>query len=98
MPVVHTGKFFAEDKRKELKELAELAARTPVILLSQRHLGPNGKTEDQLAREAFHNALNAAAMAAGLPKPVEYVDDDGDECIIHYGADFATGEILGWEP
>lgn len=93
MGIVRTQKFLDEPTLKRLTVLAVEWQRTPMILLTQRHLGPHGKTEDVLARERFYKALDEAAVAAGQPEPA--VDEDGD--VIHYGADFETGEILLWD-
>lgn len=93
MGIIRTQKFFDAATRLKLIRLAELWQSTPAILLTQRRLGPEGKTEDVLAKERFYKALDEAAVAAGYPEPA--VDEDGD--VIHYGADMETGEILLWD-
>lgn len=94
MAVVHTGKFLSPDQQKEIRQATTDAVNTPAIVLTQRHLGPNGRDEATIAVERFHKRLNDMAMMLGLPDPG--VDVDGDP--INYGFNPGTGEILAWEP
>jgi hypothetical protein len=92
--IIRTGKTLERDVFERLKALYIEARNVPVILLTQRHLGPMGQTENQIALDRWYEAMNVAAVELGLPKPA--VDDDGDVC--NYGLDFTTGEVLGWAP
>lgn len=96
--IVRTGKFLEADVAEQLRKLHLSAQTTPAILLSQRSLGPYGKTESELAWNRFNDAMDAAAVGTGLPPPRTITDDDGDLATVNYGCDFATGEVLGWEP
>jgi hypothetical protein len=93
MGILRTEKFFDAPTLERLHTMAKQAQSTPVILLSQRRLGPEGKDEATLAWERFYRELNAEAVKAGMPEPA--ADDDGD--VINYGCDFKTGEILDWD-
>lgn len=93
MATIRTGKFLAKETLAELEKQHREALATPVMVVTQRHLGPAAKDEATLAIERFSEALNKAAVAAGLPEPAEY---EGDT--VNYGCDYTTGEILGWKP
>lgn len=92
--IVHTKIKLPEEQTAALRQSAKDAMSVPAILLSQRHLGPHGKTEAELAQERWRMNLQEVAKAAGLPD--QGVDVDGDH--VEYGIDFETGELLGWAP
>lgn len=93
MGLIRTGKHLSADETARLKEQFVDAYNTPVILLSQRHRGPNGKDEATLAIERARTALDRACVAAGFPELEK--DQDGD--VVHYGIDFDNGEIVTWD-
>lgn len=93
MAIVRTGTFLDTATRDALHDQHKRALNTPVMIVSQRSKGPHAKDEATLAIEHFNVAMNAAAVAAGLPEPPLY---EGN--VVNYGCDYKTGEILGWSP
>ena len=88
-----TSKFLDAHTLGHLRELSFTAQNTPAILLSQKRLGPLGKTEAQIAWELFYEAVDEAAVAAGFPTPEQHPEQG----TIHYGVDFHNGELLTWD-
>lgn len=90
--IVKTGKVVEGEALRNLKELGRLFDAAMPMVITERHLGPLGKTEKQLAQDRFYEALDRIAVEMGLAEPE--VDEDGDT--IHYGIDMTTGELLAW--
>ena len=90
--IVKTGKVVEGDALRNIKELGRLVDAAMPMVVTQRHLGPFGKTERQLAQDRFYEALNRTAVEMGMAEPE--VDEDGDT--INYGIDLTTGELLAW--
>lgn len=93
MGLIRTGVKLDAGALDELRAAARNVRATPAIVVTQRHLGPFGRTESQLAEARLRTQLDAACVVAGFPTPAH--DADGD--VIHYGLDFETGEVLLWD-
>jgi hypothetical protein len=91
--IIRTGKHFDPATTERLMKLHLEARNMPVIVVTQRRLGPEAKDEATLAMERFHDELNRCAVAAGMPEPRTF---EGD--VVNYGCDYSNGEILDWEP
>lgn len=97
MGLIRTGKFIEKALCAELHQQYSDAMRTPAMVVMQRHLGPRGRSDAQLAHEAVNKRINEACVALGCAPPKEIIDKDGDPAIINYGVDFNTGEVLEWD-
>lgn len=103
MPVVYTGKFLTEDENaRALSNYQDQTGVASGMVITDRVGGwPEGatcpRTEGEIARERYLKIVNDAAVAAGLEKPREFIDEDGDEAVNNYGVDFRTRELLFWE-
>lgn len=94
MGFLRSGRFLDGVTNDRLRHSLALALSTPAVLLSQRPLGPHGKTEAELMQDAARADINAAAVALGLP-PAQ--TDKHGATLVDYGVDFATGEVLIWD-
>lgn len=102
MPIIHTGKYLSEeDNARALHYAQEQSEPYSGMVITDRSSWPEGatcpRTEGEIAKQKMYELVNGAAVAAGLDKPLEFVDEDGDEAINNYGVDFKTREILYWE-
>jgi len=93
MGIVRTGKYLDKETKDTLYEAHARAERAPAMVIGERHLGPYGRTEVVKQRELVGQMIDKACVAAGCAEPER--DADGD--VIHYGVDFASGEILLWD-
>ena len=103
MSIIYTGKYLTEEiNARALQHFRDQTGPASGMVITDR-VGkwPEGATcprsEGEIARERYLKLVNDGAVAAGLDKPREFIDDDGDEAINNYGVDFATREILFWE-
>ena len=75
--MTRTGVFATPEQAKQIVELAETARTTPCFALSSDHaLNHGGFSGDAWSR--VHQALNAAALANGLPEITGEYGFDGE--------------------
>ncbi len=102
MSIVYTGKHLTEDiNARALAAYRDQTGPASGMVITDRGSWPEGatcpRTEGEIAYQHYHKLVNDGAVAAGLEKAREFIDDDGDAAINHYGVDFKTREILFWK-
>lgn len=94
MSVNQTGVFLDQATSDRLHAMAKTASTTPAIIIGNSGDGHGNLAKDEATKawDRYYDAMNKAAVDAGLPEPEE--DADGD--VNNWGANFETREVLGW--